>query len=178
VYSHLALGPPVIGSESYLLLSLECARIADLPLLHVAAAAVQNQTRASNGRWRREVVERKEGGSLRGLDGDEWSSTHRAMLGGERCRWRMALLSLGAASASERCRARTEEEGASRKGTGRACCWTIGEAGSCINGERAPEHGCHVSLLQQFVEHVASAKVATLGGHFWHLLLGFGHGSL
>jgi hypothetical protein len=42
----------------------------------------------------------------------------------------------------------------------------------------APEHGGHVSPLQQFVENVASATVATLVGHFWRVLLGFGHGSL
>jgi hypothetical protein len=34
------------------------------------------------------------------------------------------------------------------------------------------------SPLQQFIEHVVSATVATLGGHFWRFLLGFGHGSL
>ena len=37
---------------------------------------------------------------------------------------------------------------------------------AAIYGGEAPEHGCHVSLLQQFIEHVVSATVATLGGHF------------
>ena len=32
--------------------------------------------------------------------------------------------------------------------------------------------------LQQSIEHVVDATVATLGGHFWRFLLGFGHGSL
>jgi hypothetical protein len=49
---------------------------------------------------------------------------------------------------------------------------------TAIYGGEAPEHGCHMSPLQQFIEHVVSATVATLGGHFWHFLLGFGHGSL
>jgi hypothetical protein len=53
-----------------------------------------------------------------------------------------------------------------------------GERWAAIYGGEAPEHGGHVSPLQQFVEHVASATIATLGGHFWRLLLGFGHGSL
>jgi hypothetical protein len=53
-----------------------------------------------------------------------------------------------------------------------------GERWAAIYGGEAPEHDDHVSPLQQFVEHVASATVATLGGHFWCLLLGFGHGSL
>jgi hypothetical protein len=53
-----------------------------------------------------------------------------------------------------------------------------GERWAAIYGGEAPEHGGHVSPLQQFVEHVASATVAILSGHFWRLLLGFGHGSL
>jgi hypothetical protein len=53
-----------------------------------------------------------------------------------------------------------------------------GERWAAIYGGEAPEHGGHVSPLQQFAEHVASAIVATLGGHFWRLLLGFGHRSL
>jgi hypothetical protein len=37
---------------------------------------------------------------------------------------------------------------------------------AAIYGGEALEHGCHVSPLQQFIEHVVSATVVTLGGHF------------
>ena len=53
-----------------------------------------------------------------------------------------------------------------------------GERWAAIYGGEAPEHGCHVSALEQFIEHVVSATVATLGGHFWRFLFGFRHGSL
>ena len=49
---------------------------------------------------------------------------------------------------------------------------------AAIYGGEAPEHGCHVSPLQQFVEHVVDATVATLGGTFWHFLFGLGSWSL
>jgi hypothetical protein len=47
-----------------------------------------------------------------------------------------------------------------------------------IYGGEAPEHSGHISPLQQSVQHVASGTVVTLGGHFWRLMFGFGHGSL
>jgi hypothetical protein len=59
--------------------------------------------------------------------------------------------------------------------------WRVGKKGerwAAIYGREAPEHDCHVSPMQQFIEHVVSATLATLGGHFWHFLLGLGHGSL
>jgi hypothetical protein len=75
---------------------------------------------------------------------------------------------------------RMETAGA-RGGRLRVGEWRGGEGRgrwAAIYGGEAPENGSHVSPLQQFVEHVASATVAILGGHFWRLLLGFGHGSL
>jgi hypothetical protein len=73
-------------------------------------------------------------------------------------------------------RGRAREEGGLRVGE-----WRGGEGRgrwAAIYGGEAPEHGCHVSPLEQFVEHVVSATVATLGGHFWRFQIGFGHGSL
>jgi hypothetical protein len=52
------------------------------------------------------------------------------------------------------------------------------KADCCHYGGEAPEHGCHVSPLQQFVEHVVDATIATLGGTFWHFLFGLGSWSL
>jgi hypothetical protein len=49
---------------------------------------------------------------------------------------------------------------------------------AAIYGGEALEHDCHVSPLQQFVEHVVDAIVATLGGTFWHFLFGLGSWSL
>jgi hypothetical protein len=74
---------------------------------------------------------------------------------------------------------RMETAGA-RGGRLRVGEWRGGEGRgrwAAIYGGEAPENGGHVSPLQQFVEHVTSATVATLGGHFWCLLLGFGNGS-
>jgi hypothetical protein len=70
---------------------------------------------------------------------------------------------------------RMETAGA-RGGRMRVGEWRGGEGRgrlAAIYGGEALEHGDHVSPLQQFVEHMASAIVATLGGHFWCLLLGF-----
>jgi hypothetical protein len=55
-----------------------------------------------------------------------------------------------------------------REGEGRRSgVWGMkGERWAAIYGGEALEHGGHISPLQQFVEHVASATVATLGGHF------------
>ena len=72
-----------------------------------------------------------------------------------------------------------DSQRARRQAEGRRMAWRRREREvAAIYGGEAPEHGCHVSPLQQFIEHVVSATVATLGGHFWRFLLGFGHGSL
>jgi hypothetical protein len=63
-------------------------------------------------------------------------------------------------------------ERARRGAEGRRMAWRRGRGRwATIYGGEATEHGCHVSPLQQFVEHVVSATVATLGGIFWRLLL-------
>jgi hypothetical protein len=49
---------------------------------------------------------------------------------------------------------------------GKRMAWERRRWWAAIYGGEAPEHGCHVSPLQQFIEHVVSATVATLGGHF------------
>jgi hypothetical protein len=61
---------------------------------------------------------------------------------------------------------------------GKRMAWERRRWWAAIYGGEAPEHGCHVFPLQQFIEHVVSATVATLGGHFWRFLFGFRHGSL
>ena len=72
-----------------------------------------------------------------------------------------------------------DSQRARRQAEGRRMAWRRREREvAAIYGGEAPEHGCHFSPLQQFIEHVVSATVTTLGGHFWRFLLGFGHGSL